>query len=164
MSTKIRFILAALAWGLFAALPNALAQTVTPSISQQPRNLVQEEQNRSLVIEFYTKVLSERRVDLAPNYMREDYIQHNPLAPNGREAFMNFFREMFKSFPQSEHRIIRTAVDGDLVYLHVFARNNPEDRGRAVMDILRVQDGKIAEHWDVVQPVPEGSANPNSMF
>ncbi|AUC44050.1 nuclear transport factor 2 family protein [Dickeya solani] len=128
------------------------------------RDLAQEEKNRALVVEFYTEVLGNRRVDLADKYLSVDYIQHNPYAATGREAFVAFFRELFSRYPQSEHRIIRTATDGDLVYLHVFARNDPTERGRAVMDILRVDNGKIVEHWDVVQPIPETSANANGMF
>lgn len=161
MFIKTVMMVLALSSAVLGAAPVVMAQAQT---AQNGRDLAQEEKNRALVIEFYTKVLSERRVDLAPVYMREDYIQHNPLAANGREAFMGFFRYLFDRYPQSEHRIVRTATDGDLVYLHVHAKNDPSDRGRAVVDILRVQDGKIAEHWDVVQPVPEGSANPNSMF
>ncbi|WP_050570207.1 nuclear transport factor 2 family protein [Dickeya dadantii] len=137
------------------------AEVVRP-VSQ--RDVIQEEKNRALVVEFYTEVLSNRRVDLADKYLSADYIQHNPYAATGRDAFVAFFRELFSRYPQSEHRIIRTATDGDLVYLHVFARNDLTDRGRAVMDILRVDNGKIVEHWDVVQPIPETSANTNGMF
>ncbi|MCL2892525.1 nuclear transport factor 2 family protein [Brenneria tiliae] len=139
----------------------------TDSAASKPigqRNLAQEEKNRALVIEFYTAVLSHRNVDLAYRYLSEDYIQHNPFAATGREAFVDYFRDYFARYPQAESHIIRTATDGNLVYLHVFAKNDPQDIGRAVVDILRVDNGKIVEHWDVVQPVPQESANQNGMF
>lgn len=64
----------------------------------------------------------------------------------------------------SRARIVRSATDGDLVYLHVHATERPDDRGKAVVDIFRVKDGKLVEHRDVIQPVPETVANQNTMF
>jgi predicted SnoaL-like aldol condensation-catalyzing enzyme len=60
--------------------------------------------------------------------------------------------------------IVRSSVDGDLVYLHVHSANDPKDLGQAVADIFRVRDGEIVEHWDVIQSVPEEAANKNTMF
>ncbi|WP_042859063.1 nuclear transport factor 2 family protein [Dickeya sp. NCPPB 3274] len=165
----MKILCAALMLSLSTVLP-VLAQTTSPLSDAQAsklaskRDLVQEEKNRALVVEFYTEVLSHRRVDLADKYLSADYIQHNPYAATGRDAFVAFFTDLFRRYPQSEHRIIRTATDGNLVYLHVLAKNAPDDRGRAVVDILRVDNGKIVEHWDVVQPIPETSANTNGMF
>lgn len=65
---------------------------------------------------------------------------------------------------QSKAEIVRSAADGDLVWLHVHATNGADDRGEAVIDIFRVKDGKIVEHWDVIQPVPKEAANKNTMF
>ena len=59
---------------------------------------------------------------------------------------------------------VRSAADGDLVFLHVHSTGNPQDRGNAIVDIFRVDHGKIAEHWDVIEPVPEHAANDNTMF
>ena len=61
-------------------------------------------------------------------------------------------------------RIVRSAADGDLVWLHLNSTQNAQDRGEAIVDIFRVEDGRIVEHWDVIQPVPETSANENTMF
>ncbi|MCI4236205.1 ester cyclase [Dickeya dianthicola] len=165
----MKIVCAALILSLSAALPFSAQATSSQREAEiaelvGKRDLVQEEKNRALVVEFYTEVLSHRRVALAGNYLSENYIQHNPYAATGREAFVAFFTDLFHRYPQSEHHIIRTATDGNLVYLHVLAKNAPNDPGRAVIDILRVDNGKIVEHWDVVQPIPETSANTNGMF
>ncbi|WP_221620376.1 MULTISPECIES: hypothetical protein [unclassified Desulfovibrio] len=64
----------------------------------------------------------------------------------------------------SRARIIRSAVEGDIVWLHVHSVNDEKDRGEAVLDVFRVKDGKIVEHWDVIQAVPETAENSNTMF
>ncbi len=74
------------------------------------------------------------------------------------------FTEHFKADPEARSTIVRSAADGDLVFLHVHSTSNPQDRGSAIVDIFRVDHGKIAEHWDVIQPVPEHAANDNTMF
>ncbi|AYR21659.1 nuclear transport factor 2 family protein [Alcaligenes faecalis] len=94
----------------------------------------------------------------------QDYIQHNPEVPDGKAPFVGYFSGYFKENPQSRARIVRSATDGDLVYLHVHSTNGKADRGQAVIDIFRVQDGKLVEHWDVIQAVPEQAANSNTMF
>nr|WP_113865853.1 nuclear transport factor 2 family protein [Brenneria salicis]NMN90780.1 putative SnoaL-like aldol condensation-catalyzing enzyme [Brenneria salicis ATCC 15712 = DSM 30166]RBP63499.1 putative SnoaL-like aldol condensation-catalyzing enzyme [Brenneria salicis ATCC 15712 = DSM 30166]RLM30930.1 pyruvate kinase [Brenneria salicis ATCC 15712 = DSM 30166] len=166
---KPRFIVIAGAFCLTMSL-SACSQRQAPSpaatelTQTSQRKLVQEEKNRALVIEFYTAVLINHNVDLAYQYLSEDYIQHNPFIATGREALVTALRDYYASYPHAESRIIRTATDGNLVYLHVFAKNGPQDTGNAVVDILRVDNGKIVEHWDVVQPVPQTSANQNGMF
>ena len=94
----------------------------------------------------------------------EDYKQHNPYVADGKKPFVSYFKGFFKENPQSRARIIRSAVDGDLVWVQVHSTKNPADRGEAVVDIFRVQNGKIVEHWDVIQEIPEESANRNTMF
>ena len=84
---------------------------------------------------------------------------------DGIKPFLDFFSQTFKDNPQYSAKIYRSAVNGDLVYVHVKYQNNPQDRGTASVDIYRVNDqGKITEHWDVNQDVPEKSANDNTMF
>ena len=86
------------------------------------------------------------------------------MVPDGKAPFVNYFTGFFKENPQSKARIVRSATDGDLVYLHIHSTENESDRGRAIVDIFRVTDGKITEHWDVIQEVPEKAANNNTMF
>lgn len=131
---------------------------------QSPHHNVQEEQNRATVIRFYNHFFNNHQLDEAYKILSHDYKQHNPYVADGIKPFISYFKEFFKQNPQSSARIVRTSVDGDLVWLHVHAKNNLQDPGRAVVDIFRVNQGKIVEHWDVIQDVPAATANMNTMF
>ncbi|AOK20097.1 hypothetical protein WT26_30345 [Burkholderia cepacia] len=152
----LRFL--AIGIGLLAGATAALAD---PSTS---RNLAAEEANRQLVLTFYDRFFNKHDIAAAATVVADDYKQHNPHVPDGKKPFVSYFTGAFKDNPQSRARIVRSATDGDLVYLHVHSTERPGDRGEAVVDIFRVKDGKIVEHWDVIQPVPETSANANTMF
>jgi predicted SnoaL-like aldol condensation-catalyzing enzyme len=123
------------------------------------------EENKQIVVSFYNMIFRDHETQEAVNrYMGKQYIQHNPLVPDGREVFVSFFVPFFKANPDARSEIKRVVAEGDLVVLHVHSKMNKEDRGAAVVDIFRVDDGKIVEHWDVIQPIPEKSANSNTMF
>ncbi len=94
----------------------------------------------------------------------ETYIQHNPAAPDGADALMAFLGPFFEANPDLRIDIKRSAAEGDLVWIHYNNKPTPDGLGLAVVDILRMEDGKFVEHWDVVQPVPEEAANDNTMF
>lgn len=130
----------------------------------ESRNLAQEETNRQLVIQFYERFFNQHQVQQAASVVAEHYKQHNPDVPDGKAPFVEFFAQFFKENPGSRARIVRSATDGDLVYLHVHSTSKAGDLGQAVIDIFRVKNGKIVEHWDVVQEVPAQSANDNTMF
>lgn len=143
----------------------ALILGAMPALAQDaPRDLAQEEANRALVVEFYNAFFNDHDISAAERFVAEDYIQHNPSVPDGRAPIIEFFSDNFQKNPGRSSRIVRTAAEGDLVWLHVHSRQNEADRGLAVVDIFRVEDGKIAEHWDVIQPVPDTAANDNTMF
>ncbi|MFF1568714.1 nuclear transport factor 2 family protein [Streptomyces sp. NPDC058293] len=97
-------------------------------------------------------------------YVRPDYIQHNPLAPDGAETLKNLGVGFHQQFPDAEYDVRRVISEGDVVLVHSNVVTTPGARGAAVVDIFRFQDGKIAEHGDVSQNVPETSANDNTMF
>ena len=119
--------------------------------------------NKKLVVDFYRTVFIEKRVvEGFERFVAPQYIQHNPLLATGREAAVTFLAPRITR--ESITDIKRVVAEGDLVVLHVHSRANLNDRGRAVIDIFRVADGKIVEHWDVIQPVPEKSVNTNTMF
>ena len=125
----------------------------------------QIEENKRIVVSFLDTIFSQHRVDEGiANYMGPTYRQHNPGVGDGVEAFRTFFRAFFKERPQATFEIKRTFCEGNFVTIHAHWKDHPEDRGQAVMDIFRVENGKVVEHWDVMQPIPERLAHDNSMF
>ena len=128
------------------------------------RDLATEEANLKLVVNFYEQFFNKHEVARAAEVVSENYKQHNPEVPDGKKPFVDYFSQFFKETPQSKARIVRTATSGDLVWLQVHSTNSPSDRGQAVLDIFRVKNGKIVEHWDIIQDVPAQSANGNIMF
>jgi predicted SnoaL-like aldol condensation-catalyzing enzyme len=146
---------------LLCALSAGAAVAQTPSAA---RDLTQEEANRTLVLSFYERFFNQHQTEEASKLMVEEYRQHNPHVPDGKAPMVGWFSEYFKKNPQAQAKVVRSATDGDLVYLHVHFTSGPTDRGQALVDIFRVKDGRIVEHWDVIQQVPEHAANDNSMF
>lgn len=128
------------------------------------RDFATEEANLKLVVNFYEQFFNEHEVTRAAEVVSENYKQHNPEVPDGKKPFVDYFSQFFKETAQSKARIVRTATSGDLVWLQVHSTSSPSDRGQAVLDIFRVKNGKIVEHWDIIQDVPAQSANENSMF
>lgn len=121
--------------------------------------------NKELVTSFYKLAFNDHQpVEAMKKYVGSQYTQHNPYVADGKQPFIDFFVEFQKKHPQSHVEIKRVVAEGDLVVVHVHSKLDPKDGGRAVMDIFRVQDGKIVEHWDVGQSIPEKPANKNTMF
>ena len=123
-----------------------------------------EEANKKAVVEFYEKALNQKDFEAAAAYFGHHYVQHNPNAPDGIEGFKAFLGFLREKFPQSKSEIKRVFAEGDYVILHVHAVRTPGERGSAIVDIFKLENGKIVEHWDVVQPIPEKAANSNGMF
>jgi predicted SnoaL-like aldol condensation-catalyzing enzyme len=123
------------------------------------------ENNKRIVREFYELAFNERRPEEAvAKYMGSYYRQHNPQAADGAEPFINFVQYFTQTFPDLRINIKRMIAEGDLVVVHSHGIRHAEDRGMAVMDIFRLEDGKVVEHWDVIQEIPESAANTNTMF
>jgi predicted SnoaL-like aldol condensation-catalyzing enzyme len=158
----MNFLTRRLAIAALALVPALVAAPVLAETAK--RDLAQEEANRKLVIEFYDTVFNKHEVAKGAAVIVDSYKQHNPRVPDGKAPFVDYFTGLFKDNPQSKARIVRSATDGDLVYLHIHSTEKDGDRGRAIVDIFRVADGKITEHWDVIQAVPETAANNNTMF
>ena len=122
------------------------------------------ETNKKIVVEFYEKAINQKDFEAASKFLGSRYTQHNPNAadgPEGLKAFLGFLRE---KFPNSKSEIKRVFAEGDYVILHVHAVREPGQRGSAIVDIFKLENGKVVEHWDVVQPIPEKAANTNGMF
>ena len=122
------------------------------------------EANKKAVLEFYEAGLNKKDFEAAAKYFGPKYIQHNPGAPDGIEGFKAFLAFLREKFPNSKSEIKRVFAEGDFVILHVHAVREPGTRGRAIVDIFRLEDGKIVEHWDVAQDIPEKMPHNNGMF
>jgi predicted SnoaL-like aldol condensation-catalyzing enzyme len=125
-----------------------------------------EEKNKELVMAFYELAINQRKpTEAAGKYIGLPYTQHNPEVPkNGPEGFIEFITGMFKKHPRLIVVVHRAVADENLVALHVQLKLHESDPGIAVAEFFRVADGRIVEHWDVMQPVPEKTASGNSMF
>jgi predicted SnoaL-like aldol condensation-catalyzing enzyme len=123
------------------------------------------ENNKQTVIAYYTMAFNDRKpAEAAQKYGGDHYIQHNPQARDGFEAFVGFVEGFVEQFPQMSLEIKRVVAEGDMVVTHSLIKTSPEDRGTAAADFFRLEDGKVVEHWDVLQPVPESAANDHPMF
>ena len=124
----------------------------------------EEQANLDVVLAMFEQVLNPMNSGAVERFIHADYIQHNHLAEPGREGLKRFLDMIREQTPQAVHDVKRAFVDGDHVTVHYHVRRWPGDAGWAVIDIFRIQDGLIAEHWDVMQDVVEGGPNPNGMF
>lgn len=120
---------------------------------------------RDVVEQFIDLFYQKKNIRQAfERWVHPDYIQHKPTLPDGRDAVIKFLEKLLERFPERIFTIHRVIASEDLVAVHYQSQATPEDLGFAVVDIFRVEDCRMVEHWDVVQPVPEQSANDNTMF
>lgn len=111
--------------------------------------------NKEVLIKFYEEVFNRHDVDAARKYMREDYIQHNPGVPQGREGFVEAFRKKFAAVPTFHLDVKRIIVEDDMAAVHIHATGLPGESESIVVDFYRLQDGLLAEHWDCLMPIPK---------
>ena len=124
----------------------------------------QEEQNKKTVRDFYEKAINQKDFEAASKYLGPRYTQHNPLAADGPAGLQNFLQFLRAKYPDSHSEIMRVFADGDYVILHVHAIREPGTAGNAIVDIFKLENGRIVEHWDVIQEIPGKAANANGMF
>ena len=116
-------------------------------------------------IAFLDMVFNQKKVKEGfDKYVGDKYIQHNPIAADGKEAAVAVLGKALQALPGWTYEFKHAYVDGDYAIIHSHVRMKADDRGMAVVDIFRFEKGKVVEHWDVVQPIPEKSANNNTMF
>jgi predicted SnoaL-like aldol condensation-catalyzing enzyme len=124
----------------------------------------QQTANKKAVVAFYEAGINHKDFAAASQYLGPRYIQHNPNAADGPEGFKRFIEFLREKFPNAHSEIKKVFADGDYVILHVHAVREPGTRGNAIVDIFKLENAKIVEHWDVIQPIPEQAANGNGMF
>jgi len=123
-----------------------------------------ELRNLTFVLEMFEHVLNPMDSGAVDRFISPDYIQHNQMAEPGREGLKRFLDMIKAQTPEAVHDVKRAFVDGDHVTVHYHVRRWPDDLGWAVIDIFRLENGMIAEHWDVMQDVTEGGPNPLGPF
>jgi predicted SnoaL-like aldol condensation-catalyzing enzyme len=130
----------------------------------QKKKMTETEKNRKIIEAFADVFYKQKDVERAfKEYVSENYIQHNPNILDGREAAVEMLKPKFSN-PEAVFDIKRILVDGNLAVIHLHARMNKTALGGAVADYYRLENGKIVEHWDVLQAVPEKPINPHPMF
>jgi len=123
-----------------------------------------EQANLDLVLGFYENVLIAMDPDRVDEYLAPSYLQHSSLAEPGIPALKAWLARVRIESPDARQTIHRSLVDGDHVVVHVHVVRWENDPGLAVVDIFRVEGGRIAEHWDVIQEIPPAPLNANGMF
>jgi predicted SnoaL-like aldol condensation-catalyzing enzyme len=122
------------------------------------------EANKQNAIDFYKMAYEGSPQQAVEKYVGADYIQHNPLVGNGKQAFIAYFEKMANEYPNKSIRFVRAVAQNDLVSLHTH-QIWPGNDEYVTMDFFRFdQDGKIVEHWDAIQQVPSVSKNGNPMY
>jgi predicted SnoaL-like aldol condensation-catalyzing enzyme len=122
------------------------------------------ELNKKIVKEFYELAINKKDFEGASKYLGSRYIQHDQRAADGTDGLKDFIQFLHDKFPDSHSEIKRIFADGDYVILHVHAVRKKGTSGVAIVDIFRVQDSRIVEHWDVHEDILEKPANQNGMF
>lgn len=126
-----------------------------------PHNLAQNKQN---AIDFYRMAYNGEPRKAVELYVGREYIQHNPLVGDGPEPFIAYFERMGKEYPEKNIEFVRAIAEGDLIALHTH-QVWPGNDEYVTMDFFRFDDdGKIVEHWDAMQQIPDGTLNGNTMY
>lgn len=123
------------------------------------------ERNKQTVLAFYEAGFNNKDFDAASKFIGDRYVQHNPLIADGAEGFKRRVDFVKETFPELRAEVKNIFAEGDFVIGHVHGVRVPGQRGTAIVDIFRLdKDGKLVEHWDVMQDIPEKAENENGMF
>ena len=120
--------------------------------------------NKESAIAFYRTAYLGDPAGAMEKYVGDQYIQHNPLVGNGKQPFIDYFNEMARDYPDKSIEFVRAIAEGDLVALHTH-QTWPGNDQYVTMDFFRFdENGKIVEHWDSIQQIPEKALNGNTMY
>ena len=122
------------------------------------------EKTKQTVQAFYEELINKKDFDAAVKHVGKNYTQHNPTVGDGIDGLKEFFDWRNREFPESRVVLKRVLAERDYVVCHVHSLRVPGKLELAAIDIFRLEDGKICEHWDVVQEIPSAAANTNGMF
>ncbi|WP_328307785.1 nuclear transport factor 2 family protein [Streptomyces sp. NBC_00442] len=117
-----------------------------------------------LVRDYIENIWNEGQTDRADEYLADGLIQHNPNLPDGRKPLVDFIEGFRKQLPEARFEIRRIAGDNGLVFTHSHFRPEPGHRGMVVVDVFRIDDGRIVEHWDVREDVPETTVSGHDVY
>lgn len=118
--------------------------------------------NKKMVADFYQELFGDKDINSIDKYIGDIYIQHNPAVADGKMALKEAAAQWFKGTPKEKIDIQHLSSEGDFVYIHTKSKRGTVTF--SIIDIFRLENGKIVEHWDVGQEVPEKSANDHPMF
>ncbi len=122
------------------------------------------EKNKENAIAFYKTAYEGNPKKAVQLYVGDVYVQHNPDVADGTEGFIDYFERMQKEYPEKSIEFVRCIAEGDLVALHTH-QTWPGNEEYVTMDFLRFDErGKIIEHWDSIQKIPEAAAHNNTMY
>ncbi|HEV7976706.1 nuclear transport factor 2 family protein [Amycolatopsis sp.] len=137
----------------------------TPKSLGERKKTISTTENKQVVHAFLDLAFNAKKPEEAfDRYVGPGYVQHNPHAPDTAAESARFLAGFVGAYPGMTLEIKRTVAEDDLVVTHSLLKTTPDERGTAIADLMRVRDGRIVEHWDVAQPVPEAPANDNTMF
>jgi predicted SnoaL-like aldol condensation-catalyzing enzyme len=145
---------------------NPAAQVIIDSLKMQIKSLKdslnQNASNKKMVTDFYQSLFGDKNLAAIDQYIGDTYIQHNPSLPDGKDTLKKAFAGWFKGQPKDTVDAKHLGADGNFVYIHTKSKKG--NKIYSIIDIYKLDNGKIAEHWDVMQEMPAKSANAHPMF
>ncbi|HET7001228.1 MAG TPA: ester cyclase [Puia sp.] len=145
---------------------NPATQVTIDSLNMQIKSLKdslnQNALNKKMVADFYQALFGDKNQAVIDQYIADSYIQHNPSLPDGKDALKKGVAVWFKGQPKDTVDVRHLGADGNFVYIHT--KSKMGNKTYSILDIFRLENGKIAEHWDIMQEVPAKSANAHPMF
>jgi predicted SnoaL-like aldol condensation-catalyzing enzyme len=152
--------------GLAILVVTLTTQWMGACAQQNSSEEAQEEQNKATILRVYDEVFGQGKTELVNDLFSKNYIQHDPMLPNGPEGLIRYVEMLKSQSPALVLTIKHVLTDGDLVAVHWHSSTTPdnESTGQAGFDLYRLDNGTIVEHWDVIQNVSAKTASGNSMF